>query len=191
MKNRRDFATARGFIRGMKTPLPFLAGILALTLNLSGPLRAADQPIDVERAKELFRRSQAGETLSTDEQKYLEEAKRQREARDGGAPDPAMRERMMAIREKIERGKKLFEDEQKMVDEMRRRIAAQQGAQQGGGEFTWDKARAAHEKEQRGDTLNDDEKKLLAEARKRFEEGRGPDSENAKPQNPPGNPPPK
>ena len=97
MKNGRDFAAAHGFIVGMKTPLPFLAGILALTFNLSGSLRAADAPIDVERAKELFRRSQAGETLSTDEQKYLDEAKRQREAQQGGAmPD---RERMRAIKE--------------------------------------------------------------------------------------------
>ena len=174
----------------MKTPLPFLAGILALTLNFAGPLRAAEKPVDIERAKELFRRSQSGEKLTDDEQKYLDEAKRQREAQNGGAPDPAMRERMMAIREKVERGEKLTDEEQRMADEMRSRMAAQQAAQQGGGEFTWDKARAAHEKEQRGDTLSDDEKKLLAEARKRFEEGRGPDSEQAKPQTPSGSQPP-
>ena len=58
----------------MKRILPF---ILALTLIPS--LRAADQPIDPERARELFQRAQAGEKLSEDEQKYLDEAKRQRE----------------------------------------------------------------------------------------------------------------
>ena len=181
-KNGRDFAAARGFIVGMKTPLPFLAGILALTFNLSGSLRAADAPIDVERAKELFRRSQAGETLSTDEQKYLDEAKRQREAQQGGAmPD---REKVRAIKEKMDHGEKLTDEEQKTVEEMRRRMA-EGGAQQGGGEFTWDRARAAHEKEQRGESLSDDEKKLLAEARKRFEEGRGPDQPQAAPQSAP------
>ena len=201
---------------------------LALTLTSFTPaLRAADQPIDPERAQELFRRARSGEKLSDDEQKYLDEAKRQRERMEGGgandpsmrekmrairekmekgeklsedeqrmaeemrrrqggpggAPDPAMREKMMAIREKVERGEKLTDEEQKMADEMRRRMEAQQAAQQGAGEFTWDKAHAAHAKEQRGEALSDDEKKLLAEARKRFEEGRGPDSEPAKPSN--------
>ena len=174
----------------MKRLLPL---ILALALAVS--LRAADQPIDPTRARELFRRTQAGEKLTDDEQKYLDEAKRQRERMEGGgAPDPAMREKMMAIREKVERGEKLTDEEQQMADEMRRRMAMQQAAQQGGGEFSWDKAHAGHAKEQRGETLTDDEKKLLAEARKRFEEGRGPDSEPAKPsanaaqrpQNPPG-----
>ena len=216
----------------MKTPLPLLAGILALTLHFAGPLRSADQPIDVERARELFRRAQAGETLTADEQKYLEEAKRRRDAQDGGAspdrektrairekmdrgekltedeqraademrkrmaaggqpggaPDEAMREKMRAVREKMEKGEKLTEEEQRMVEGMRRRMEAA-GGQQGGGEFTWDKAHAAHAKEQRGDALSDDEKKLLAEARKRFEEGRGPDQPQAPPQNPPGDRP--
>ena len=93
----------------MKTPLPLLAGILALTLHFAGPLRSADQPIDVERARELFRRAQAGETLTADEQKYLEEAKRRRDAQDGGAsPD---REKTRAIREKMDRGEKLTEED--------------------------------------------------------------------------------
>ncbi len=165
---------------------------LALALTpFTTALRAADQPIDPARARELFRRTQSGEKLSDDEQKYLDEAKRQRERMEGGgAPDPAMREKMMAIREKTERGEKLTDEEQQMADEMHRRMAMQQAAQQGGGEFTWDRAHAAHAKEQRGETLNDDEKKLLAEARKRFEEGRGPDKEPGaqpqRPQNPPG-----
>ena len=216
----------------MKTSLPFLAGILALTLHLAAPSRAADQPIDIERAKELFRRSQAGEKLSDDEQKYLDAAKRMRDAQPGGDAGAPDREKVRTIKEKMDRGEKLTEDEQKTVDEMRKRMAGggqpggpdmervraifekkQRGdtltadeeklleeaqkrrmeregaAQPGGGEFTWEKARATHEKEQRGDALNDDEKKLLAEARKRFEEGRGPDSEQAKPQTPSGSQP--
>ena len=214
----RDFDARRGFTRGMKRILP-----LFLALTLTTFLRAAEQPIDMERAKELFQRAQSGGTLTDEEQKYLDEAKRQRERGEGGANDPSMREKMrtikekvekgealtsdeqkmveemrkrqrgpggaadpamrekiMAIREKVERGEKLTDEEQKMAEEMRKRMEAQQAAQAGTGEFTWDKAHAAHAKEQRGDTLNDDEKKLLAEARKRFEEGRGPESEAAK-----------
>jgi uncharacterized coiled-coil DUF342 family protein len=215
-KSRETLPRDRGSFRVMKRILP-----LFLALTLTTFLRAADQPIDIERAKELYQRSQSGGKLTDDEQKYLDEAKRQRGAREGGgpdrektraikekmdrgekltedeqrmleemrrrqggpggAPDPAMREKMMAIREKMERGDKLTDEEQGMADEMRRRMEMQQAAQQGGGEFTWDKARAAHEKEQRGDTLSDNEKKLLAEARKRFEEGRGPDKEPGAP----------
>ena len=157
----------------MKRILPFF---LALTLTpFVSALRATDQPIDMERAKDLFQRSQAGGKLTEEEQKYLDEAKRQRETQQGGGGQE--REKMRALREKIERGEKLTDDEQKTADEIRRRMAAEQS----GGDFTWDKARAAHEKEQRGETLNDDEKKLLSEARKHFEEGRGPDSDPAKP----------
>ena len=175
-----------GSLRTMKRILPFF---LALTLTTF--LRAADQPIDWERAKELYQRSQSGGTLTADEQKYLDEAKRQREAQQGGgpgAPSSPDREKMRAIKEKMDRGETLTSDEQKLVEEMRKRMAS--GGQPGGGEFTWDKARAAHEKEQRGEALSDDEKKLLAEARKRFEEGRGPDKDAGAPQRPKGEAPP-
>jgi len=73
----------------MKTPLRFFAGILAVAFNLAGILSAADTPIDIERAKELLRRARAGEQLTDEEQKYLDEAKRQRAARAGGAAQRA------------------------------------------------------------------------------------------------------
>jgi hypothetical protein len=113
-------------------------------------------------------------------------------------------ERARQLNMKRESGDKLTEDEQKFLAEAMRRRDAGEGpgggrppGEQGGGEFTWERAHAAHAKEQRGDTLSDDEKKLLAEARKRFEEGRGPDKPAGAPQRtqgeqrPPLPPPPK
>ncbi len=180
-----DFTEKHWFTRGMKRILP-----LFLALTLTTFLRAAEQTIDRERAMKLFQRSQSGEKLTDDEQKYLDEAKRQRErAEGGGANVPSIREKIRTIKEKVDRDVKLSDEGQKLAGEIRKSLAKLRAAQQGAGEFTWEKARAAHEKEQRGDTLNDDEKKLLAEARKRFEEGRGPDSEVAKPStNPPQRP---
>src|SRR6266436_1890542 len=96
----------------MKRSLPFL---LALTLAVS--LRAAES-IDWERAKALYQRSQAGEKLADEEQKYLDEAKRQRGAKEG---NPQIPEKMRAIKEKMDRGEKLTDDEQKIVDEFRNR----------------------------------------------------------------------
>ena len=162
---------------GMKTHLQFFAGILAARLTLALPLPAADTPVDIERAKELFQRARAGEMLTDDEQKYLDEAKRQRAAQADGNAGATDREKMQAVREKMERGDKLSDSEQKIVEQMRRRMA--DGGQSGGGEFTWERAHAAHAKEQRGEALSDAEKKLLAEARKRIEEGRGPDQQQA------------
>lgn len=149
----------------MKRILPiFLA--LALT-PFTAALRAADQPIDPERAQELFRRARSGEKLSDDEQKYLGEAKRQRErAEGGGANDPSMREKMRTIKEKMDKGEKLSEDEQKMAEEMRRRQGGPGGAPD---PAMREKMMAIREKVERGEKLTDDEQKLADEMRKRME----------------------
>ena len=128
-----------------------------------------------------------GEKLTDEEQKMADDMRKRMGGGQPGGPDM---ERLRGIFERKQRGDKLTDEEEKLLDEAQKRRAARESeAQPGGGEFTWAKARAAHEKEERGDTLNDDEKKLLAEARKRFEEGRGPDSENAKPPGAPQQPP--
>ncbi|MEO6788357.1 MAG: hypothetical protein ABI318_19715, partial [Chthoniobacteraceae bacterium] len=203
----------------MKTPLAFLAGILALTLNFAGPLRAADQPIDTERAKELFQRARAGEKLTDNEQKYLDEAKRQRDAQQGVQPGNGefSWDRARATHEKEQRGESLSDDEKKLLAEARKRFeegrgpeqpqpqtAAQTAPQRPQGDrpqakddFDWEKARAAHEKEKRGEALTPDEKTLLDAAKKRIAEGRGPgrrDGAQPRPQDgqrPPLAPPPK
>ena len=56
---REALPTPRGYLDGMKRPSPSSPVAVALTLNLAVPLRAADQPIDFERAKQLFQRSQS------------------------------------------------------------------------------------------------------------------------------------
>ena len=139
----------------MKRILP-----LFLALTLTTFLRAADQPIDFERAKELFQRSESGGKLTDDEQKYLDEAKRQRAAQEGGGgPD---REKMRAIKEKMDRGDKLTDDEQKMVEEMRKRA----GSGQPGGGADMERAKQLFEKKQRGENLTSDEEKFLEEAKR-------------------------
>ena len=149
----------------MKRILP-----LFLALTLTTFLRAAEQTIDWERAKELFQRSQSGGKLTDDEQKYLDEAKRQRERREGGgANDPSMREKMRTIKEKMEKGETLTSDEQKMVEEMRKRSGG--GGQPGGG-AEMEHAKQLFEKKQRGESLTSDEEKFLEDAKRRMERAR-------------------
>lgn len=61
------------------------ASILLLPLFLAGLCLAQDTAIDWDKARDLFRRSNAGETLSTEEQAYLDRAKAMR----GQRPAPA------------------------------------------------------------------------------------------------------
>src|SRR2546423_327682 len=95
----------------MKRSLPIL-----LALSLAVSLRAAEN-IDWERAKALHQRSQAGEKLTDEEQKYLDEAKRQRASQEGNSQIP---EKLRGIKEKMDRGEKLTDEEQKTVDEFRK-----------------------------------------------------------------------
>ena len=150
-----------GSLRAMKRILP-----LFLALTFTTFLRAAEQPIDMERAKELFQRAQSGGKLTDDEQKYLDEAKRQRErAEGGGANDPSMREKMRTIKEKMEKGEALTSDEQKMVEEMRKRQGGPGGAND---PAMREKMMAIREKVERGEKLTDEEQKMADEMRKRM-----------------------
>ena len=55
------------------------AAALGLLLSLIASVSsAADQPIDRQRARELYRREQSGQTLTSDERAYLERAKTER-----------------------------------------------------------------------------------------------------------------
>jgi uncharacterized protein YjcR len=152
----------------MKRLLPFL-----LALAVATSLRAADQPIDWERAKELFQRSQSGGKLTDDEQKYLDEAKRQRGASEGGGgPD---REKMRTIKEKMDRGEKLTDEEQKIVEEFRGRATG--GAGQPANPADIERAKSLLLKRQRGENLTSDEEKFLEEMKRR----RGPREGGAMP----------
>lgn len=64
----------------------------------------ADEPIDVERAKKLFQKRQAGEKLTADEEAYLRKAIEQR---GGGGGGGSIEERLKAAGLDPERAKKL------------------------------------------------------------------------------------
>src|SRR6266853_367923 len=59
---------------------------LLLLVALAGFALAADAPYDWNRAKQIYARAERGETLTPDEQKILDEAKRRHDA---GEPIPA------------------------------------------------------------------------------------------------------
>ena len=62
--------------------------LVPLALIAAAAFAADEIKIDWTRAKELFQRSQRGETLTAEEGKYLDEAKRQRAAGNRGADQP-------------------------------------------------------------------------------------------------------
>src|SRR5260221_5030646 len=65
----------------------FLALLALSALLVSMPALAEEPPIDVPRAKELMQKSQRGETLSPEDQKYLDHVKQViRERNAGRAP---------------------------------------------------------------------------------------------------------
>jgi hypothetical protein len=167
---------------------------------------------DWERARQVFMKREGGEKLTEDEEKFLAEAMRRREAGEGpggqGRPGGGefTWERAEAAHAKEQRGETLTDDEKKLLAEARKRFeegrgpdqpqaakpAPERSAADGAREkddFDWAKARAAHEKDRRGETLNDEEKRLLDAAKKRISEGRGPGragARNAPPPAPPG-----
>ncbi len=63
--------------------------LIVLAVSLS---RAEEKPIDWERARELYRREQRGETLTEEEKAYLERAKSERQQRTSSNEPPAPRE---------------------------------------------------------------------------------------------------
>jgi lysophospholipase L1-like esterase len=82
-----------GFI-GMKFPrsLPLLAALITAQLACG-----QDAAIDWQRARELFQREQRGEKLNADDQKYLDEAKRQRARRGAERPERGPREPLRPV----------------------------------------------------------------------------------------------
>ena len=155
----------------MKARILFLAAVFsAITF-----VRAED--FNFERAKEIFAKKQRGETLSDDEQKYMEEAKRRFQERTGMSEEQI--NKLRALHEKEQRGESLSAEEKKMLEEARSRAGAMKrldGAPspQKDDAFDWQKARSIHEKAQRGESLTADEQKYYDEAKERMKSGRGP-----------------
>ena len=111
----------------------------------------------------LFEKKQRGETLTADEEKFLDEAKARHKAREGGGGQDGGK--LHAIKEKMDRGEKLTDEEQKIVDEFQKRKAA--GGGEAGGGADMQRAKQIHEKKQRGETLTEEEQKILDEAMRR------------------------
>ena len=103
--------------------LRFLPLILAVTTLL-----AADAPFDWQRAKELHQRAANGATLTADEQKYIDEAKRRHAAGEnpGGEiqpPPPGAKidwERAKDLYQRAQRGEKLSPEDQQYLEEAKR-----------------------------------------------------------------------
>ena len=118
----------------MKPSLPLILCLIVL----SPALRGEEMKIDWERAKALHQRVQKGETLSEDDRRYYEEAKKQVEARQKRGNDQMPNDgfdwaKAKAIHERQERGETLTDEERKFMEEARRRFQQRNGGGGGGG----------------------------------------------------------
>ena len=103
--------------------------VLTALLTISSFVHSEEIKIDFERAKQLFQKREAGETLTADEQKYLEEARRQHEARNKPSSSDATSssdgfdwERAKGLHQRVQNGETLNADDQKFYDEAKKRI---------------------------------------------------------------------
>lgn len=108
----------------MKAYVASLLCLLAVTMLLHG----AEITIDWDRAKDLHQRASRGETLSTDDQKYYEEARKQFQSRQRPSSDGYDYAPAMAIHQRQERGESITPEEKKILDDaMRHRRQTQEG----------------------------------------------------------------
>jgi len=166
-----------------------------LPLALLSALAFAEPPaIDWDRAKALHQRASRGDTLSADEQKYYEEAKRAltegrgpSNSRPGGAPvSDSDLQRAKAIHERKQSGQSVTEEEEKFLAEIMRRRGG------GGGSSAGDNAEVRRAKEiqrrqQAGEKVSEEDAKYLAEMLRKYTGGGGGGA-NQKPSDRPGTP---
>ncbi len=78
--------------------------------------------IDMARARDIYKRVEKGETVSDEDKKYLEEAKKRRQSR-GGNPnsDGFNWERAKSIYAKVQAGEKVSDEDMKFLEEAKRR----------------------------------------------------------------------
>lgn len=147
--------------------------LLALLLLGLGPVfaRAEEIKIDWQRAHELHARASRGETLSPEDQKYYEEAKRQRSrgGESGGSTartgDNAEMQRLKDIHRRKEADEAVTPEEEKLLAEAMRKHGA-------GGDASTDepgrqRARDLMKRKQAGEKLSPEEEKQLAEVLQR------------------------
>jgi hypothetical protein len=77
------------------SPLPAMkmhhSALLLAALSLITPIFAADEPIDFNRARQIFQRQQRGENITAEDRTYLERAMAERRQQNGGGPGGAPR----------------------------------------------------------------------------------------------------
>ncbi len=98
--------------------------LFALHASL-GVLLGQTASIDWNRAQQLFQRSQRGETLSPEDQRYLDEAKRQRAAHSQDGPQGVPRSaidwnRARELFRRSQSGEKLTPEDQRYLDDAKR-----------------------------------------------------------------------
>jgi len=147
-------------------------GLLVL-IALSSLASSEDIKIDLERAKELHQKQKGGSTLTAEEQKYLDAARHQYEAKNKSASFNGLDiPRLKALHAQVQKGKPLSSDDQKYYDEAKNR--ADSGKKLGvnlntklDDGFDWKRAKEIYHKNEKGEPLSPEEKKILDEAMKR------------------------
>lgn len=144
--------------------LPLLSLTLLSSLALAEPIA-----IDWDRAKALHQRVSNGETLSPEDQKYYEEAKRQHEAGRGPSgpagsseANPDMR-RAKEIHQRKQAGQTVSAEDEKFLAEMMRKHGGGGGGSNEADSAEMQKAKDIHRRKQAGEKVSADEEKFLEE----------------------------
>jgi hypothetical protein len=148
-----------------------------LTLAALSSLAFAEPiAIDWERAKALHQRVSNGETLSAEDQKYYEEAKRQHDAGGAGgssasAVSDAEMQRAKGIYERKQSGQTVSPEDEKFLAEAMRKRSGNNGGSGDSEEVR--RAKEIQRRKQAGEKVSDEEEKFLAEAIRKYTGGGG------------------
>ncbi|MBX7209484.1 MAG: hypothetical protein K1X78_14305 [Verrucomicrobiaceae bacterium] len=119
----------------MKTICFLLLIISSCTCAEISRAESSAQPVDFDKARQIFERMNKGETVSADEKAYVERAKAEHARRgagkpgDGGAASGIDWEKAKVLHQREQRGEKLADEEQRYLD----RAKAARGQRPGGG----------------------------------------------------------
>ena len=125
--------------RGMAAHRVALAAILLACFIVAGS-HAADAPdkapIDWDKARSLYQRSQRGEALSPEEQAYLDRARAERAAKNGQGADSIDTARARDLYQRSQRGEKLSADDEAYLQHAKQVMSARGGQPNRGGGAT-------------------------------------------------------
>ena len=111
--------------------------VFVFLITIIPALRGEQMVIDWDKAKVLHEKSQRGESLTPDEQKYYEEAKRQFQARaETSKNDGFDWDRAKAIYQRVQAGEKVSDEDMKFLEDAKRRHGRGGGGNGDGGKRT-------------------------------------------------------